>query len=95
MILTGYFEYDWDTEREKLINRQIVILNLDRTEFTDTMGITYKFTTQAVDRSGIDALSILVHFLAIMNVAHTSLRTVHYQFVIAVWKPQKRHTREV
>ena len=53
VTLTGYFEYDWDTEREKLIDRKIVILNMDRTEFTDTTGITYKFTNQAVDRSAI------------------------------------------
>ena len=69
VILTGYFEYNWDTEREKLIDRQIIILNMDRTEFTDTTGIKYKFTNQAVDRSRIDALSILVNFLAIVNVA--------------------------
>jgi len=53
VTLTGYFEYDWDTEREKLLNQRVVILGLDRTDFTDTTGITYKFTTQAIDRSSI------------------------------------------
>jgi hypothetical protein len=51
VTLTGYFEYDWDPEHERLLDRKIVISNLDRTEFHDTTGITYKFTSQAVDRS--------------------------------------------
>jgi hypothetical protein len=49
--LTGYFEYDWDAEHEKLLHHDIVITNLDRAEFSDTTGITYKFSSQAVDRS--------------------------------------------
>jgi hypothetical protein len=49
--LTGYFQYDWDPEGEELIDHRVVILNLDRTEFTDTTGITYKFAAQAFDRS--------------------------------------------
>ena len=53
VTLTGYFDYDWDAEREKLLHHQIVITNLDRTEFEDTTGITYKFTSQTVDRSQI------------------------------------------
>jgi hypothetical protein len=53
VTLTGYFEYDWDAKREKLIRHQIVITNLDRTEFEDTTGISYKFTSQTVDRSQI------------------------------------------
>src|SRR5438874_3347155 len=54
VTLTGYFEYNWDPEGEKLLNRKVVILNLDRTEFTDGgTGIKYKFTTQAVDRSRV------------------------------------------
>jgi len=53
VTLTGYFEYDWDPEREKLLDKQVVILNLDRSDFTDTTGISYKFTSQAVDRSRI------------------------------------------
>ena len=51
VTLTGYFEYDWDAEREKLLDHKIVVTNLDRTEFRDSTGITYKFTSQAVDRS--------------------------------------------
>jgi hypothetical protein len=51
VILTGYFEYDWDAEHEKLLHHEIVITNLDRAEFRDTTGITYKFASQAVDRS--------------------------------------------
>ncbi|HSP45875.1 MAG TPA: hypothetical protein VLO30_07775 [Chthoniobacterales bacterium] len=53
VTLTGYFEYDWDSEREKLLRRAIVITNLDRTEFRDSTGITYKFASQAIDRSQI------------------------------------------
>ena len=53
VTLTGYFEYNWDPEGEKLLNRKIVILNLDRTDFTDTTGIRYKFTSQALDRSQV------------------------------------------
>ena len=51
VTLTGYFEYDWDAEHEKLLDHKIVITGLDRTEFRDSTGITYKFTSQAVDRS--------------------------------------------
>ena len=51
VTLTGYFEYDWDAEHEKLLDHKIVITNLDRTEFRDSTGITYKFTSQAIDRS--------------------------------------------
>lgn len=51
VTLTGYFQYDWDAQREKLLHHEIVIINLDRTEFSDTTGITYKFTSQTVDRS--------------------------------------------
>jgi len=51
VTLTGYFEHNWDPEGEKLLDHKVVILNLDRTEFTDTTGIKYKFTTQAFDRS--------------------------------------------
>jgi hypothetical protein len=51
VTLTGYFEYDWDSEHERLLDHKIVITNLDRAEFHDTTGITYKFTSQAVDRS--------------------------------------------
>ncbi|MFL6516413.1 MAG: hypothetical protein ACJ8M1_15455 [Chthoniobacterales bacterium] len=53
VTLTGYFEYDWDPEREKLLDKQVVILGLDRSDFTDTTGVTYKFTSQAIDRSRI------------------------------------------
>jgi hypothetical protein len=49
---TGYFEYDWDPEGEKLLDRKVVILNLDRTEYTDNgTGIKYNFSTQTFDRS--------------------------------------------
>ena len=51
VTLTGYFEYDWDAEHERLLDHKIVITGLDRTEFRDSTGITYKFTSQAVDRS--------------------------------------------
>jgi hypothetical protein len=51
VTVTGYFEYDWDPNREKLLHHAIVITNLDRTDFRDTTGITYKFATQAIDRS--------------------------------------------
>jgi hypothetical protein len=51
VTLTGYFEYDWDAKHEKLLQHKILITNLDRTEFHDTTGIAYKFTSQAVDRS--------------------------------------------
>ena len=51
VTLTGYFEYDWDAEHEKLLDHKIVVTNLDRTEFHDSTGITYKFSSQAVDRS--------------------------------------------
>ena len=53
VTLTGYFEYNWDPEGEKLLDRKVVILNLDRTEFIDINGIKYKFTTQAIDRSRV------------------------------------------
>jgi hypothetical protein len=53
VTLTGYFEYNWDPAGEKLLDRKVVLLNLDRTEFKDTTGITYKFTSQAVDRTQI------------------------------------------
>src|SRR6516165_10365338 len=53
VTLTGYFEYNWDPEGEKLLNHKVVILNLDRTDFTDTTGIRYKFTSQALDRSQV------------------------------------------
>jgi hypothetical protein len=51
VTLEGYFEYDWDSEREKLLHRAIVVTSLDRTEFRDSTGITYKFASQAIDRS--------------------------------------------
>jgi len=40
VTLTGYFEYDWDAEHEKLLDHKIVITGLDRTEFRDSTGIT-------------------------------------------------------
>ena len=49
---TGYFEYNWDPEGEKLLDRKVVILNLDRSDYTDNgTGIKYKFSTQTFDRS--------------------------------------------
>jgi hypothetical protein len=51
VTMEGYFEYDWDSEHEKLLHRAIVITSLDRTEFRDSTGITYKFASQAIDRS--------------------------------------------
>jgi hypothetical protein len=53
VTLTGYFDYNWDPEGEKLLDHKVVIVNLDRTEFTDTTGIKYKFSTQALDRSRV------------------------------------------
>ena len=53
VTLTGYFEYNWDPEGEKLLDRKVVILNLDRTEFIDANGLKYKFTTQSIDRSRV------------------------------------------
>jgi hypothetical protein len=53
VTLTGYFQYNWDIEHEKLLDHKIVITNLDRTEFKDTTGITYKFSSQAIDRSQV------------------------------------------
>ena len=50
VTLTEYFDYNRDPEGEKLLDRKVVILNLDRTEVTDGgTGIKYKFTAQAVD----------------------------------------------
>jgi hypothetical protein len=51
VTLTGYFEYDWDAVGEKLIVHKIITIMLDRTEFADTTGITYKFSAQTIDRS--------------------------------------------
>src|SRR6266446_1037589 len=53
VTLTGYFQYDWDAQGEKLLHHEIMIVNLDRTQFSDTTGITYKFTAQTIDRSQI------------------------------------------